>query len=177
MAWGELKFDLCRRIPVGLRLCEYYLKNHINGKFPTPEKRSGELAGVTITAAPVMMKYDDAQEYTQKTVNGDYSYIPHYYVCLRSAWQLIEDADCWIMRNGKNGEKTIAIAVVVSDNVGIPEMYNSTAFLDAVRLTAYILHKNKLPASAITFSKDCPEYITSRAERFKIFVAGQYKKL
>ena len=177
MAWGDLKPDGIRRIPVALKLCEFFLKNHQNANFPEPVNRTGDLAGVTITAVPVMMMYDDAREYVQKTISGSYEIIPHYYAGMRSTWQIIDDNCSWIMKNGKTGEKTIAVAAIISDNIGIPMFYNKTAFQDAARLTAYILHVHKLPASAVTFSKDCPEFITSRRSEFAKLVSAQYKKL
>lgn len=178
MAWDSLKSDYRYRIPGSLIVEEYLLKNH---NISVPEKRAGNVEGIIITGVPVhnifnsdLSDYDDAKEYVRKTT-GD-GFIPHFYDGMKSTWQVLDFDDCWQRSDGLANSKTICIAGVISDTeFTVPA--NAVAFRDIQVLTAYILHKFKLPIASVKVAKECPEYIKSRWKEFKTGVKQQMKKM
>lgn len=174
MAWGELKFDKTYRIPVALRISEYMLADH---GITVPARRSGAISAVTITGVPVLFKEDDSREYVTQIAKGECKLIPHYIASLRSTWRILGDGCRWQDSSGNAHDDTIGIAAVVSDGIGVPMMFNMTAFQDTAKLTAYILYQNKLPLSAVRVTRDCPEFITSRWKVFRQSVREWLTKL
>ena len=181
MAWGDLRFDSWYRLPGGLVIREYLLKNH--GK-STPAKRSGAVQGITIATLPVLMKFDDSAEYIKRLTSD--GFIPHIFDGMRDTWQILDFDCCWQREGGLINDKTICIAVVVSS--GEMPFVTSTGelapversfipFHNAAKLTANLLHKYKLPLSSVKVTKSCSDFITSRWAQFKKEVNAQLKKL
>lgn len=181
MAWGDLKPDTWYRLPGGLIIREYYLKNH---EKTTPPKRPGAVQGITITTVPVLMKYDDSAEYIkQLTPDG---FIPHIFDGMRDTWQILDLDCCWQRADGRANDKTICIAVICSSGTMpfrtpsgefAPVERSYTPFHDAAKLTANLLHKNKLPLSSVKVTKDCSDFITTRWIQFKTEIKKQLARL
>ena len=181
MAWGDLRFDSWYRLPGGLIIREYLLKNH--GK-STPAKRYGAVQGITIATLPVLMKFDDSAEYIKRLTSD--GFIPHIFDGMRDTWQILDFDCCWQREGGLINDKTICIAVVVSS--GEMPFVTSTGelapversyipFHDAAKLTAYLLHKYKLDISTVKITKDCSDFVTSRWSQFKTEIKKQLARL
>lgn len=177
MAWGEIKSDCSRRIPVALRIDEYLYKNH---GISVPPQRQETPKGITITAVPVYL-YEkgktNADLTAKQIVNRDpVGLIPHYYCSISSTWQVLELDSCWQRSDGHANDKTICIAVTMTDGL-VPWAFNLTPINAAARLTAYLLDKYKLSIQDVSITKNCPEFFTSRWKEFKQTVQTQLKKL
>ena len=187
MGWGGIKPDKLQRLPGGVKISEYLLKNH---GYKVPDKRSQSIQGVTIMPVPVHLleecnpvtrfgwvveSSDDLATLNIAELKPD-GQIPHYIVTLHSEWQILDNADCWQRSNGTANNTTLGVAITMDDGL-LSSQYKRTALNRAEMLVAYLLKKNRLTVKNIYITKDCPEFFTSRWKDFKQAVQAQLKKL
>ena len=187
MAWGGIKFDKYYRVPGGVTISEYFLKNH---QYKVPIARSGAPAGITIASLPVHL-LEECNPRTERggvvTGSDDLAtknieeldpggFIPHFIVTLHSVWQLLDIGDCWQRSDGSANINTICIGITMDDGL-LSRQYKVAAINHAAMLTAYLLHKNKLTVNDIRITKDAPEFFTSQWKEFKQKVRTQMKTL
>ena len=176
MAWETIKPTQFQRVPGGIQIWDYLLKNH---GYEVPPARMGALQGITLTFTPMYMylyERSRPKDLTSRQIeyldpNG---LIAHYYITFDSIWQTLEDNSCWQKQDGKNNDKTIAIAISCADCI-VPEMYKITPIHKAEMLTAYLLHKYKLSVNDIKVTKGSPQAFMWKD--FKQAVIKQMKKL
>ena len=170
-----IRCDKYYKYPGNIRLNEYLLKNH---SYTVPGKRSGSPQGITITAIPVYLyeKGKTDKDLTVKHIEniGD-GLIPHYYISISSTWQVLDNSDCWQEADGSTNDKTLCIAITISDGL-VPPMYNLTPMQHAAMLTAYLLKKYRLTVDNVT-AKDCPMFFTARWSDFMTKIKGQLRRL
>ena len=177
MAWEAIKATQYQRVPGGITIWDYLLKNH---GYSVPCKRTGAPQGITITAVPVYLyeKGKTTADLTARHIEAldREGLIPHYFVSISSIWQVLDTADCWQRSDGRANDKTLSIAITMTDGL-VPWMYNLAPMDHAAMLTAYLLHKFRLSDKDIRITKKCPVFFTSRWKDFKQKVRTQMKAL
>lgn len=178
MAWEAIKATQFQRVPGGIQIWDYLLKNH---GYSVPPARSGALQGITLTFVPMYHFLNEKKRPTDITSRqiehlDPHGLIPHYFITFDSIWQVLDLDGCWQKSDGSVNDKTIALAVSLADCL-VPEMYKATPIHKAAMLTAYLLHKNKLTVNDIRITKDAPEFFTSQWKEFKQKVRTQMKTL
>lgn len=180
MAWGDIKPDRLVKVPQVGWIGEYLLKNH---GYNVPGKREGTLQSVYITALSPVYPYkkEEAADFGQsmphiKKILACEGVIPHYVIAGDSWWQLLDAADCWQRADGKIDEKTIGIAITMSDQFPLPYVENLAPMRAGARLTGRLLKENGLSEKCITVDRNCPEFFHSRWKEWKQIVREQMKK-
>ena len=178
MSWETIKPMQYQRVPGGITIWEYLLKNH---GYSVPPARSGALQGITLTFVPMYMFLYEKNRPTDITSRqiehlDSCGLIPHYFITSDSIWQVLDLEACWQKQDGGINDKTIALALSVADCL-VPTMYKAVPVHMAAMLSAYLLHKNKLTANDIRITKGAPEFFTSQWKEFKQKIRTQMKKL
>ena len=176
MAWETIKPSQYQRVPGGIQIWNFLLKDH---GYSVPPARLGTPEGITLTFVPMyMFLYEKkrptditSRQIEQLDPNG---LIPHYFVTFDSIWQTLEDGSCWQKQAGNINDKTISLAVSTADGL-TPTMYKAVPIHKAAMLTAYLLKKYKLSVNDIRISKDHPECF--QWKDFKQTVTKQLKGL
>lgn len=182
-----IKPDKYQRIPGGIGISEYLLKNH---GYTVPGKRAAAPQGVTIAPVPVHL-YEECNP----TVKNNYivensadlatknieeltpgGLIPHFIVTRHSVWQLLDFDGCWQRSDGTSNGNTIGVGVTMDDGL-ISWQYKTVAVDHAAMLVAWLLKKYKLSEKSIYVNKDCPAFFTERWRSFKQSVVKQMKKI
>lgn len=179
-AWGKNRLDSYQRLPIGITMINYIFDDHPT-EITLPKKREGTIKNVVITAVPVLLTKEDSQAYIDKIIKGENDGLLVHYICsMLSCMHILDDSRCWT-RKGKVHDDSIAICAVVggigAEGIGIPTMFNMTAFQHTAKVAAYVMYKNKLTANCLKRTTDCPEFMTSRWKEFKWIVNDQLKKL
>lgn len=180
---GDLYYYIPAK-PSRLPIIQYDISKHNSNNIQLPCKRNGAIAGVTITSVPILsINNDDCKEYIAKTLNDEMAgFIPHYYCCIRSVWNILDESMCWQRKNaiGQQNDR-ILIAITSMDNkentIPIPPMYNMTPLRDAANIAAHILYRNKLRPTDIKYMRGCTDFIASNWKEFKRIVKERYVKL
>lgn len=178
MAWEAIKATQFQRVPGGIQIWDYLLKNH---GYSVPPARSGALQGITLTFVPMYMylyEKNRPSDITSRQIEhlDPRGLIPHYFITFDSIWQVLDLNACWQKQDGSLNDKTISIAISSQDCL-VPTMYKAVPIHMAAMLTAYLLHKNKLAVNDIRITKDAPEFFTSQWKEFKQKVRTQMKTL
>lgn len=176
MAWDGIKPDTFQRVPGGISIWNYLLKNH---GYSVPPTRPCAPEGITLTFVPMyMFLYEKKRpsDITSRQIEhlDPSGLMPHYFVTFDSIWQTLEDSSCWQKQDGKINDKTISLAVSTADGL-LPPMYKEVPIHKAAMLTAYLLKKYKLSVNDIRISKDHPECF--QWKDFKQTVTKQLKGL
>ena len=176
MAWGGIKPDTFQRVPGGISIWDYLLKNH---GYSVPSSRPGAPEGITLTFVPMYMFLYEKKRPTDITSRqiehlDPSGLMPHYFVTFDSIWQTLEDSSCWQKQDGKINDKTISLAVSTADGL-LPPMYKEVPIHKAAMLTAYLLKKYKLSVNNIRISNYHPECF--QWKDFKQAVTKQLKGL
>jgi hypothetical protein len=176
MAWGGIKPDTFQRVPGGISIWSYLLKD--NG-YDVPPMRTGSPEGITITFVPIYQFLYEKQrpsDITSRQIEhlDPKGLIPNYFITFDSIWQVLEDTRCWQKSDGSTNDKTIALAISTADGL-LPPMYKEVPIHKAAMLTAYLLKKYKLSVNDIRISKDHPECF--QWKDFKQTLIKQYKRL
>lgn len=192
----------------GVTINEYLLRTKpIPMSMSLPGKRTKPLLRITIHNTNDLEEvYDDAEQYTRATVNGNMkTVVPNFYVDDVGGWKLLDwNYINWTCTdgNGPGNTQTIAIECIMGDK---DKAHDEKAFDNCARLTAYLLHKNGLKEDDIvthTFwlhvrdghttvdtkdidywctkphpYKTCPYWIIPRWKEFKALVAKYYRAL
>lgn len=187
MAWEAIKATQYQRVPGGITIWDYLLKNH---GYSVPPARSENPKGITIVPVPVHL----LEECNPKTEHGwvvtssddlatknieeldPNGLMPHFIVTRHSVWQLLDTRDCWRRSNGSVNDSTICIGITMDDGL-LSLQYKTVAVNHAAMLTAYLLHKFRLSDKDIGITKNCPVFFTSRWKEFRQKVRKQMKKL
>ena len=156
---------------------EYFVKNHGH---TVPCKRSEAPQGITIAAVPVYL-YEKGKTDADLTVKhieklDDSGLIPHYFISISSTWQVLDLADCWQRPDGTADNKTICIAITMTDAI-VPPMFSLTPMHHAAMLTAYLLKKYKLTVNDVQAAENCPQFFKTRYKDFTLKIRSQVKKL
>lgn len=182
-----IKPDKYQRIPGGIGISEYLLKNH---GYTVPGRRSETPQGVTIVPLPVhffeeckttvtngyiVSQSSDLAEKNIEELTPD-GLIPHYIVTRHSNWQLLDLADSWQRCGGAVNSNTLCVGVTMDDNL-TSWQYKLIATEHAAMLVAWLLKKYKLSEKSIYIARDCPEFFVSRWRDFRQAVSKQYKKV
>lgn len=190
----------------GVCVKEYFLHKHNTNKIDLPPRRLKPIVAITIHNTDDLARVEeDAEQYTRATVNGNMNTVrTHFYVDDINAWQNLDTVYCnWTNTDGSGmgNTQTISVEVIMHDT---NKEHDETAFENAAKLTAYLLHKFNLPSDAVvthtywlhvrdkhtTWSTDakvrdewctkphpyktCPFYIIPRWDEFKKKVAMYY---
>lgn len=176
MAWETIKPTQYQRVPGGIQIWDYLLKNH---GYEVPPARTGAMQGITLTFTPMYMylyERERPKDLTSRQIEhlDPHGLIANYYITFDSIWQTLEDNRCWQKQDGSVNDKTISIAMSTQDCI-VPPMYREVPIQKAEMLTAYLLHKYKLSVKDIKVTKDAPQVFVWK--NFKQAVAKQLKKL
>ena len=187
MSWGTIKPDENQRVPGGITISRYFLKNHGH---PALKKRSENIQGITIMPIPVHLfeecnpktrfnwvveSSDDLAVKNIEELKSD-GQIPHFIITQMSTWQILDFDECWQRSDGSLNGTTLGIAFTMDDGL-LSWQYKITAIKHTAMLVAYLLKKYKLTTKNIYITKDCPVFFTSRWKEFKANVINQMKRL
>ena len=171
MSWETIKPTQFQRVPGGIQIWDYLLKNH---GYTVPPTRTGAPEGISLLFVPMYMYLYERtrpKDLTSRQIehldpNG---LIPHYFITFDSIWQVLEDNSCWQKSDGSVNDKTIALAISCADGL-VPPMYKEVPINKAAKLTAYLLKKYKLSVNDIKIAKDHPQVFQWKA--FKQMLKG-----
>lgn len=159
----------------GVKMCKYLLTEARNNpnKINLPSKRTKPLLKITIHNTPDLENvYDDAEQYTRATVNGNMgTVVPTAYLDDVGGWQLLPEDWCnWTNTDGSGvgNTQTLTIECIMS-GTNTPE--DQKAYDNCARLAAYWLHKYDLKEDDIvthTYWLHVRDGHTSLAETDKI---------
>lgn len=158
MAWEAIKATQFQRVPGGIQIRDYLLKNH---GYSVPPARSGAPEGITLAFVPMYMYLHEKHRPTDITSRqiehlDPHGLIPHYFITFDSIWQVLDLDGCWQKSDGSVNDKTIALAISCADCL-VPPMYKEVPINKAAKLTAYLLKKYKLSVNDIKIAKDHPQ--------------------
>ena len=178
MAWETIKPSQYQRVPGGIQIWNYLLKDH---GYSVPPARTAVPQGITLTFVPMYMYLHEKHRPTDITSRqiehlDPHGLIPHYFITFDSIWQVLDLNACWQKQDGSTNDETISLALSVADCL-VPTMYKAVPIHKSAMLTAYLLHKNKLTVDDIRITKDAPEFFTSQWKEFKQKIRTQMKTL
>lgn len=183
----------------GVTVKDYFLTEHNTYGIELPKKRKKTLLGVTIHNTEAINQASGttmSEQYTRATVYGNMSLTRvHYYVDDVEAWHNLPDNWAgWHAADGSGDGNTATIAIEV---IGKTEKAEE----NAIKLTAWLLKTNGLPADALYTHthwlnvkagktgtreylntlhndyKNCPAYILPHWDEFEKRVAEEYAAL